>query len=246
MSSTDLSGNVSQILSDIQTLQSMEQDLFNILATTPNLSDAQVADLTKKINQLSTMRMNLYKLVNTLNLTVANELDSSQIAIGNQEMAVKIVEDELNKMKQNLSELTDIQNNKIRLISINTYYGDRYAEHSDLMKILIYMLVPIIILSILFSKGIIPAMIYYILLGLISAIGGYFLIYRFATLVFRDNMEFNKYNFGFDAGAAPKPSGSADDPWAVLNPPDLSTCVGQMCCSSNQRYDNNLNRCINN
>ena len=41
------------------------------------------------------------------------------------------------------------KNNKMRLVEINDYYGDKYAEHSQLMKIVIFTLIPVIILAIL-------------------------------------------------------------------------------------------------
>ena len=52
----------------------------------------------------------------------------------------------------------------ILLVEINNYYGQKYAEHSDLMKIIILMLIPIFILSLLKNKEILPSNIYYILL----------------------------------------------------------------------------------
>ena len=49
----DISENNEQILADIQSLQRMEQQLFNSLETTPNLSSVQQQQIVEKINQIS-------------------------------------------------------------------------------------------------------------------------------------------------------------------------------------------------
>ena len=38
---------------------------------------------------------------------------------------------------------------KNSLVEINNYYGDKYAEHSEIMKIIIFTLVPVIIITLL-------------------------------------------------------------------------------------------------
>ena len=62
-----------------------------------------------------------------------------------------IVEKELNAAKKRLQLLEEEKNNKIRLVEINTYFSDKYAEHSQLMKIVIFTLVPVIIISFLYN-----------------------------------------------------------------------------------------------
>ena len=46
--------------------------------------------------------------------------------------------------------------NQMRITEINTYYGKRYRAHSNLIKLIILFVVPIIILAILAKKKIIP------------------------------------------------------------------------------------------
>ena len=123
--------------------------------------------------------------------------------------------------------------NKIRLVEINDYYGDKYAEHSQLMKIVIYTLVPIIILATVNNTGILPSSVYYGLLIIVSAIGAFYFWKRFASLIMRDNMNYQEYDWGFDpssVSATPIAAASTSDPWA--NTLSVSgTCIGQGCCS---------------
>jgi len=110
------------------------------------------------------------------------------------------------------------------------------------MKIIIYILVPVIILTFLYNKNILPSMIYYILMVIVSLIGAVFLIKRYVSIISRDNMNYDTYNWPFDASTAPTGSGNSEDPWGTSN--NLGTCVGEYCCSEGQIYDVSLNVCV--
>ena len=67
--------------------------------------------------------------------------------------------------------------------------------------------------------------------------------HRYASIITRDNMNYQAYDFYFDPKKAPKGSGSTDnDPWLSLKTP--GSCIGQYCCSDGQTYDAELNKCV--
>jgi hypothetical protein len=237
--------NNEQILNDIQSLQQMEQQLFSSLESNPNLTTAQQQEIIKKMNQLSNMRVNLYKTLSGVNNYFENALNSSIGSLKEQVVAIDIIETELNRSKKRLELLEEEKNNKIRLVEINSYFGDKYAEHSQLMKIILFTLIPIIILALLNNKGILPNTIYYILLIIISVIGAYFFWRRFASIIMRDNMNYQSYNWYFNpksTGSSSTGSTSYSDPWD--NGLDLTTCIGDACCSPGLTYDANVNQCM--
>lgn len=230
------------VISDIQSLQKTEQGLFNSLETNPNLSPSQQEEIVNKINQITNMRINLYKTLSNINGYYQDVLKTSHGTLEDQSVAIRIVEDELNQLKQNLRTLKTEKNNKMRLVEINTYYGDKYAEHSNLMKIIIFTLVPVIIITLVYRSGLLPKMVYYILLSIVAAIGAYFFWRRFASIITRDAMDYNEYDWLFDATNAPKPSSTlSKDPW--LNT-DIGTCIGEECCSKGQTYNDSINQCV--
>lgn len=239
----NISQNNEQILNDIQSLQQIEQRLFNNLETNTSLTYQQQQQVIEKMNQLTNMRVNLYQSLEDINSLYDTSLKSSMGALKEQSFAIGIVEDELNRSKKRLELLKSEKNNKIRLVEINEYYGDKYAEHSQLMKIIIFTLIPVIILAILNNTGLIPRAIYNILMFIIIIIGVYFILIRYASIISRDNMNYQEYNFSFDANKAPTGKKSDDsDPWTT---PDMyGTCIGEYCCSDNQTYDDNLNKCL--
>jgi hypothetical protein len=235
--------NNEQILNDIQSLQQMEQQLSNNLETNPNLTSEQQQNIIEKMNQLSNMRINLYQTLSGINNYYENALDSSVGTLQEQVTAVGIVESELNQARQRLSLLEEEKNNKIRQVEINTYFGDKYTEHSELMKIIIFTLIPVIIISFLYSKSLLPKMVYYVLVALVSLVGAYFFWKRYASIIMRDNMNYQQYDFPFDPNSVTTTgSTSSTDPWQTNT--NLGTCVGDYCCSTGMSYDASLNQCV--
>lgn len=237
------SNNNQQILNDIQSLQNVEQNLFKNLETNMNISPEKQKQIISEINKISAMRINLYESLGDINGYFRSALKNSQGTLREQTIAIRIVEDELNNSKKRLSALEDEKNNKIRLVQINTYYSDKYAEQSKLMKILILTLIPIVIVTLIYKKGFLPNPIFYVLIVIISFIGGWFLVSTWLSIVNRDNMNYREYSWAFNTESAPTPSGgegTEDDPWDV----DIGTCVGEACCSEGQTYDYDLNQCV--
>jgi hypothetical protein len=239
---SNLQQNNDQILNDIQSLQQMEQQLFNSLETNSNLSTQEQKSIVNKMNQLSNMRINLYKTLSGVNNYFQNMLNTSVGSLKEQAVAIEIVENELNTAKKRLELLEEEKNNKIRLVEINTYFGDRYAAHAQLMKIIIYTLIPVIILAFINSKGFLPNTIYYILLVIIAFIGAYFFWNQISSMIMRDNMNYQEYAWSFNPNSMSTGSPSTSDPWGSLK--GFGTCIGERCCSEGLVYDTNLNQCV--
>jgi hypothetical protein len=243
----NIQDNNEQILNDIQSLQQMEQQLFSNLESNPNLTTSQQQQIIEKMNQLSNMRVNLYQTLNGLSTYYENAMNSSMSSLNEQAVAVGIVENELNSSKKRIRLLEEEKNNKIRLVEINNYFGEKYAEHSQLMIIIIFTLIPIIILSFFNNKGILPNTIYYILIAIISLIGAYFFWNRFGSIIMRDNMNYQEYNWHFDPNAistSTTTSASTSDPWVSKNVASSATCIGDACCSPGLTYDTSMNQCV--
>jgi prefoldin subunit 5 len=238
----NVSESMEKIQDDIQTLQQMEQELLTSLETTPNLTIDQQQKIFEKVNRLSNMRVGLYETLNVINNFYNGALNSSVGTLKEQTSAIGIVESELNRSKKRLEYLETEKNNKIRLVEINEYYGDKYAEHTNIMKIIIFTLIPIIVITIIYNYGILPSKIYYIVFIIIGVVGALYFWKAYASIIMRDNMNYDEYAWSFDPNSAPKGTGSDVDPW--LTSGTLGTCVGEFCCSVGQTYDNKLNQCI--
>lgn len=236
-----------QILNDIQSLQDIEQELFNSLEENQNLTSAQQKQIIQKINDISNMRINLYHTLDNMNNYFANSLSSSRSTLAEQTTAIGIVENELNKSKIKLRDLEEDKNNKIRLIEINNYFGEKYAEHSNLMKIIVWVLLPILLLAILNRKGFLPNTIYYILVIIITIIGSIFFWNRLYSIFYRDPMNYQEYDWSFNPKTAPKGNNDNDttNPWLIPSASlNMGTCIGDACCTKGMSWDSGLNKCI--
>ena len=99
---SNVQNNNQQILNDIQSLQSMEQQLVSNLESNPNLTSEQQQQIISKINQISNMRINLYKTLSGVNSFFQTALSSSQNTLKEQTEVISIVENELNNSKAQL------------------------------------------------------------------------------------------------------------------------------------------------
>jgi hypothetical protein len=237
--------NIEQLLNDIQSLQETEQKLFNSLESNVFLTTDQQKKIVDQINKISEMRLNLYKTLGGVNQFYQNILFNAQTVSNQQKQAIQVVENQLNESKKKLSYLKNEKNNKIRLLQINDYYGQKYSEHASLMKYIIYMLIPIILISLLYNFGFLPSFLFYILIIIIAIIGSIYIINKMVSIWNRDNMNYQAYDWNFKLRGAPsvKDTKGSDNPWLSSNF-NLGTCIGDACCSPGTLYDTTINKCI--
>lgn len=237
--------SLQKIQTDIDELQKIEKDLLTTLDRNPNLTAEEKKTLYGKINGITDMRINLYKTLNNASDLYKDILTGSKEKLQLQTEAIGIMESELDNTKKRIAALSADKNNKMRLVEVNEYYGSQYLEQTELMKIIIFTLVPIIILSFLKKKMLLvflPDFIYYILLILIFIIGGVFFVLKLGDYITRDDMNYQEFEWGFNKNKAPKSTNSvAKDPWSV---PSLGFCVDDKCCSTGTKYDSSINKCI--
>ncbi len=239
-----------QTLSDIENLQNIEKELYASLENGGNkLTSDEKRAIVDKIGEIFQMRTNLYaNLSNMVDFYTANQ-ESVQNTHAQQIVAIKLIETELNKSRLRLRELEEDKTNKIKQIEINTYYGKSYNAKTYIMKIIVYMCLPILLLAILHNNGLIPGSIYGFITVIIMAIGFYFIGAQIIDITNRDSMNYDEYNWKFDKSQAPDDStGSnsansgenASNPWTT---PTI-TCIGQQCCGIDMTYDSTLNKCV--
>ena len=232
---------VEQLLNDIQNLQDLENTLLTTLETSTITAEEKMR-IISKVNSISDMRNNLYSSLNKINGYYDSLNSAASSSITDQSSAIKVIEEQLNKTKKSLMDYETDKNNKLRLIEVNSYYSQRYSEHSKIMKILIYTLIPIIFLSIINNTGLIPYSVFIILIIIISVYGGVLFFNTFLSIWSRDSINYQEYLWSFNKESAPPAvaNGSNSNPWVL---PNLGICVGSNCCSADTYYDNETNTC---
>jgi hypothetical protein len=235
-----------QIINNIKKLQDTEMKLYDSLESR-SLNTDQQKQIIDRINQISQMRMNLYASLKDMVSYYQQDVSDSRNAMNNQMVSVDIIENELNDSKRRLNLLESQKNNKMRLVEINTFYGKQYDAHKEIMKVVVFICIPVLILTVLANKGILPPRINSLLIGIIIIIGLIIIGSKIIDISNRDNMNFDEYNWYFNKDEAPTSStetqaesDGSSDPWETTT----STCVGAECCYDNSTYDETQNRCI--
>jgi ABC-type sugar transport system permease subunit len=85
--------------------------------------------------------------------------------------------------------------NKKRMVQINTYYSNKYADYIFIAKLIILLCVIIIILSMLLTRSIISKGVYSFLVFIVCIIVIVIITYVWISMGNRDHVDYNKYIF---------------------------------------------------
>ena len=138
--------NMDQLLDTIQNLQNTEQTLYNSLQNIDSENiGTQTTTTLNKIDNLTQTRINLFK-------HIQSNLQNLQDSVNKKENNLTKLQDELIQKEAQLNNSKNIINNtknkkinKLRLVEINTFYGQKYKASIELVKIIILALVPLIL-----------------------------------------------------------------------------------------------------
>jgi hypothetical protein len=258
MATTDVpGGSISDILANIQKLQTTEQALItqlDTLTSTPGYDGNAAAKLVTQINSIADARLAMFNTISANADLVQSSVAESRVDLVSQMTLYGVIEDQLNKAKAQLDTLSNRNDTKLRMVQINTYYGQRYEAQSNLMKLLIICCLPILIIFILKKKGIIPETISNYLLGIIVAVSAIVLIRKIWDIYARSNMDFNEYNWDYEFAdpATQVPSIWQYNKENLFNFNSLFTnlmenlgiCVGEACCPAPLTYDSAKKQCV--
>jgi hypothetical protein len=159
------------------------------------------------------MRVNLYNVLGSNNKYFQSTFSNTTDTLADQTFALNIVEKELTEAKERLELLQQEKYSKFRLVEINRYYSDKYAEQSELMILLIYILVPLTIATFLYRSDIINWPVCFWIVVVILSIGLFLLIRKIMYMRMRDNMNYQEYDWKFNAPKKTTTIANTGDPW---------------------------------
>tara|TARA_Y100001958_G_scaffold319_1_gene215 strand:+ start:2354 stop:3289 length:936 start_codon:yes stop_codon:yes gene_type:complete len=254
------------VLDNIKLLQDMEKGVqdkldaavtLNKTAPTPELQ-TKIDDLVGQINKLSAIRTNLYKTIPaTYNQQMYDSTQEYNTLLEKRAM-IDLAEKNLNQLKRNTNSGRSNVGNKMRMVEINTYYSKKYKAYATVVYLMIILTLPILVLSILRKRSLIPNMIADLLIAIILVIGGYFVIRKLYDIMWRDNMNFDEYNWWYTIDANdPTVYQYNKSQWENTQFGDALRdkttdaikglgmgCYGEGCCSSQTVYNETLGQCV--
>ena len=251
-------GNVDDLLDKIKNLQLVEQSLISQLDSyTSNVGgfkadDATIKGLTSQINSIADTRISMLKTISLTANIVQSGVSESRSDLVNQLTLLQAVEDQLNQAKAKIQGISNRNDTQMRMVEINTYYGQRYEAQGKLMKKIILVCLPLLILFILKKKGLLPETVGNYFIGTVIAIGAIFIIYNIWDIYTRSNMDFNTYNWEYEQPSAQMPSVWQYNKDNMFNYDNLlnnllknvGSCIGNTCCAPGTVYDSTSFQCV--
>lgn len=251
-------GNLDDLLLKIKNLQTVEQSLIAQLDSYTsnsggfNAADPNIIDLTNKINSIADTRISMLKSISRTANIVQSGVSESRSDLVSQMTLLQAVEDQLNQAKAKIQGHTNRNDTQMRMVEINTYYGQRYEAQGKLMKKIIMVCLPLLILFILKKKGLLPETIGNYLIGIVIAVGALYIIRSIWDIYTRSNMDFNTYNWEYEQPSAQVPSIWQYNKDNMFNYDNLlnnlmknvGVCIGDSCCAPGTVYDSTSFQCV--
>ena len=226
-------------------------DRLNVISSQSTTNPSEITSIITQINNISDGRNALFKTLSDRANILQTGASNSREDLVAQMTLINVVEDQLNQAKTKLSSLQGKNDTKMRLVQINTYYGQRYEAQSELMKLVILVCIPILILFILKKKGMLPETIGKYAIGITIAVGAIFVIRKAWDISMRNNMNFDEYDWKYEDPSDHTPSiweynkknlFNFDNPIKTVIG-NLGLCVGADCCANGLYFDEDKQKC---
>lgn len=230
-------------MKDIQDLQRLEKDYYQKLTdglTTGTISDEDKTYYMEKIDELSKMRIHLYKnLNNTFHLYHTGVVSTVDTFV-EETAALKIVDEEIRDAQRKLALIQEDQVDKMRQAEISRYYTEKYMDQTSLLKWIVLFSLPLIVLLILRRRGVIPRDTANILLIFFIVVAVIVMYIKFRFSYTRSNMVYDQFDFKAPSSSTSSTTDSSMDPWN--NPlTDFTGCLSKSLKNSNSSDSNSSN-----
>jgi hypothetical protein len=238
-------------VSHIKQLQETEQQAFKELENQSGavtLTTEQKSALVSQINDLSATRETLYASLRENHSFYSKNLTSAQHTLVQQTDALEVVEKELNRSKKRVELINDERINRLRLVEINRYYGDKYKHHTSILKNVTLMFAILLVVIMTNNTGMLPPMVFKSLLIIVLIIGLYAIIKELFDAYTRDNMVYAQYNWSKVSPDLEHPGNLAgSNIFDNGDDPDAGACKDQECCGTGFTWvPPPFNKCIAN
>lgn len=132
------------IIQQLHDLQESEYDVFQKLRSLANAAPetneskqeivAAQNSLKEVIKQLTTKRQALFEQLKRRYSSAECGLSSDRQSLSDQITLVQVIEDRLNEIKQQINDIENNHDNKMRMVEIGNYERERYAAHRDIFR----------------------------------------------------------------------------------------------------------------
>jgi hypothetical protein len=204
--------------------------------------------ILNKMKKNEALRSSLLSSVGTVNLVQTQKSVNDETADQDLINVLKYAEEQLKIQREQSEALQESLDGKKRMIELNTYYGKRFMAQAGVMKIFIYMCIPVLILAILANAGLFPSYIAGFIIVAIVVVGVVYIYAAVHDINRRDKRNFDEYTWEFDpsrVGNIVNPNYSATGS-GTSGPRNAVGCFNGNCCGPSTIWDATSGMCVQN
>tara|TARA_Y100000389_G_C17470954_1_gene530746 strand:+ start:6670 stop:7425 length:756 start_codon:yes stop_codon:yes gene_type:complete len=234
------------VLKGLEVLKEDDQRLTGLLSqlSVQDKNENKQANLIKQLSKNAELQRALVATIPLKMTYAADRVATSRGALVNQATVYGVMEQQLEQAKIGLGKVAGTQENKMRMVEVNTYYSDKYRAQTGLIKLIIIVSVAFLLVVILMKKNLIPNQVAVVLLIGVILIGGILVTMTYLNISSRDNMVFDEFNWNADP-----PSYDSGDAPAQGQEGAGFPCIDSSCCVEGTKFvkgtsSTDLNKCI--
>lgn len=243
-SSDTLSESQTRLLKSVQQLQDEQKNTISAFATASD--PAEKKRILDKMKQNETLQTTLLSSLGRVALVQTQEVENRRNAKMELTTLVELAEQELEDVRARVNAAEDSRSAKKRMIELNSYYGKRFMAQAGVMKIFIYMCIPVLVLAVLANMGLMPQYIAGFIIIAVIVTGIVYMYYAVNDINRRDKVNFDEYTWEFD----PSRVGDIVNPHRTKNDQSANAslarfgCVDDSCCAVPTKWDPTAKQCV--
>lgn len=168
------------------------------VAPQPTIDYGKQGRIMDQIDQLTQMRMNMFKQIQSQFSGDKNDLTGTQKALSSQLALAKVAEGQLADMKKQIRKLEDMKNDKLRMVEIGSYEAQRYDAYKTVMFYIFLTAIAMVIVNKTSQLGILPEFLSTGLMALALVAGAIMVGRKLLDIGSRSPLNFDKYDFSSD------------------------------------------------
>jgi len=239
-----LSETQQQLLSNAKQLQDAQKTLMDKYAATTD--PAEQKKLANEIDKNEMLISNLLSSTGKIALVQNQAITDVRNSAKDMTVITSVMDAQLKDVRDQMDAINTSRSEKERIIELNTYYGKRFMAQSGVMKIFIYMCIPVLVLAVLANMGFLPNYIAGFMIIAAIVIGVIYIYYAVHDINRRDKMNFDEYAWEFDpsrVGPLNPGHGGKHKKKQTDSNASMSGCSNDTCCAPPTTWDATSNKC---
>jgi len=148
-----------------------------------------------QIDQLTQMRMNMFKQIQSQFSGDQSDLTGSQKGVASQLALVKVAESQLADMKAQIRKLEEMKNDKLRMVEIGNYEAQRYDSYKTIMFYIFLIAIVMVLVNKTSQLGILPDFLSTGIMAVVIVAGVIVIGRKLLDVGSRSPLHFDKYEF---------------------------------------------------